>query len=72
MKQLLILLFLSNLAFGQSKKLSDEEINNSGASKINFIENCNEVNKLAEKDIEIKLYFYLYKVEKHQLYIGKM
>ncbi|MDD5150861.1 MAG: hypothetical protein PHC28_10365 [Flavobacterium sp.] len=52
MKQLLIFLFLSNLAFGQSKKLSDEDINNSGASRINFIENCNEVEKLAEIDIK--------------------
>ncbi|WP_304196805.1 hypothetical protein [Flavobacterium alvei] len=57
MKQLLILLFLSNLAFGQSKKLSDEVINNSGASKINFIEDCNEVNKLAKTDIKNETIF---------------
>ncbi len=57
MKQLLILLFLSNLAFGQSKKLSDEVINNSGASKINFIKDCNEVNKLAETDIKNETIF---------------
>ena len=57
MKQLLIFLFLSNLAFGQSKKISDEEINNSGASRINFIENCNEVEKLAEIDIKNETIF---------------
>lgn len=57
MKQLLILLLLSNLIFCQSKKLTDKEINNSGAAKINFIENCNEAEKLAETDIKNKTIF---------------
>lgn len=57
MKQLLILLFISNFTFGQFKKLTDEEINNSGASKINFITNCNEAEKLAETDIKNETIF---------------
>jgi hypothetical protein len=59
MKQLpiLLLLFISFLAFGQSKKLTVEQINNSGASKIYFIDNCDEAVKLAETDIKNETIF---------------
>jgi len=50
--QISLFLFLSIFAFGQSKKLTNEEIKISGVSKINFIENCNEATKLAETDIK--------------------
>ena len=55
--QILFFLFFCHLSFSQSVKLTDKEINNSGASKINFIDNCNEATKLAEIDIKNKTIF---------------
>ncbi|RZK54032.1 MAG: hypothetical protein EOO87_11465 [Pedobacter sp.] len=51
---LLILLFFTfnQLAFGQNRKLTDEEINNSGPTKMTFIEKCDEVEKLYKADLK--------------------
>lgn len=51
---LLILLFFTfnKLAFGQNRKLTDEEINNSGPTKMTFIEKCDEVEKLFKADLK--------------------
>lgn len=49
---LILLVFAFNhLAFGQNRELTDEEINNSGPTKLTFIENCDEVEKLFKSDL---------------------
>lgn len=62
MKATIIFFFIltfSQFAFGQNRKLTDKEINNSTAIKINFIDtlNCDLVNGLFEKDIANKTIF---------------
>jgi len=60
-KTILILLFFSfnQLAFGQNRKLTDEEINDSGPTKMTFIENCDEVEKLFKADLKKGILFLL-------------
>ena len=50
---------LGQFAIGQNRKLTDEEINNSTANKINFINtlNCDQVDELFKKDITNRTVF---------------
>ena len=52
-------LTLSQFAFGQNRKLTDEEINNSTAVKIGFVETpkCDQVDELFKKDLGNKTIF---------------
>lgn len=56
---LFVFFAFSYIALGQNKTLTDEEINNSGPSKINFIENCESVEDLFKADVKNKTLFLL-------------
>lgn len=51
---LIFLIFLSSFSFGQNRKLTDEEIKNSTAAKINFSnpETCVEIDEWIKSDIK--------------------
>ena len=48
---ILPLLIVSISTYGQSKKLTDEQINKSGATKLTFVENLKQAKDLAQVDI---------------------
>ncbi|MCJ8166444.1 hypothetical protein MKJ04_16485 [Pontibacter sp. E15-1] len=54
-----ILTLISFVGFGQTKKLTNEDINNSGAIKLVFVTKANEARELAKKDIENNMPFLL-------------
>ena len=57
---LILLVFTINqVAFGQNRILTDEEINNSGPTKMTFVENCEEVKKLFKADLKKQTLFLL-------------
>jgi len=60
-KTLLILLFftINHVAFGQNRILTDEEFNNSGPTKMTFIEMCDEVDSLFKADLKKRTLFLL-------------
>ncbi len=45
------LIFFSLITFSQGRKLTDEQLNSSGAKKLMFVRNIQEVDALAKKDI---------------------
>lgn len=60
MKLLFILLLVSNFCFAQTKQ-SDYEFNNSGASKINFVDTPEQAKELAYSDIKNnKIFIFLH------------
>lgn len=64
MKKILLLLMcftFSLLALAQSRRITDDEINKSGASQLIFIETKEEAHELAKKDISKGLPFILLK-----------
>jgi hypothetical protein len=54
LKILLILILISQLTFGQNRKLTDEDYNNSTAAKITFAnpETCEEIKEWMKADFE--------------------
>jgi len=60
-KILFILLFFTfnKVAFGQNRILTDEDFNNSGPTKMTFIENCDQVENLFTDDLKKKTLFLL-------------
>ena len=52
MKQLFVILLISNFCLAQTKQL-DIEYNNSGVSKIHFVDNPEQAKNLALSDIQI-------------------
>lgn len=48
---ILPLLILSAFTYGQSKRLTDEQINKSGAKRLIFVENLRQAKDLAKADI---------------------
>lgn len=62
MKYLILISLLTLICFvgfGQTKKLTDEDINNSGAIKLVFVTAVDEARELAKKDIENSVPFLL-------------
>ena len=58
---LLILLFFTfnHVVFGQNRILTDEDFNNSGPSKMTFIEKCTDVEDLFKADLKKQTIFLL-------------
>lgn len=48
-----------SLVFAQNRKLTDEELNSSGPTKMRFVEDCGEVGKLFKDDLKKKTMFLL-------------
>ncbi|ALJ00736.1 FEKKY domain-containing protein [Rufibacter tibetensis] len=54
-----LLILISFVGFGQSRKLTDADINNSGAIKLVFVTTVDEARELADKDIKNDVPFLL-------------
>lgn len=59
LKILILLIFISSISFGQNRKLTDDEINNSTAIKINFAttDSCSEIDEWYKSDLKKGIIF---------------
>lgn len=58
---ILTVLFVAQNGFGQSRRLTDDDYNNSSAKKLTFVESIEDAKKLAQSDIDKGVPFLLIK-----------